>query len=107
MKNYRLGNIEVLATNLVDLDWESCESQMKEIGEGWRFPTPKEMGYMIDLYEIGVFNINQEAIYWVIVPEVELVYQRYAHVLDFHNSGIDVGTMDKGVRAIVRPVRDI
>lgn len=106
MKTYRLGNIEVLATDLIG-NWETAVNKMDEMGEGWRFPTLREMEYMVDLSKIGIFKMNKVTVYWLIDPETEPPYQRYAQALEIYDTGINVGVLDKEVKALVRPVRDI
>lgn len=106
MKTYRIGNIEVLNSNLIG-NWEDCEKEIDEMGEGWRFPTPREMEYMVDLSKRGVFKVAKANVYWVIDPETEPPYQRYAQALEIHDNGINVGVLDKEVMSLARPVRDI
>jgi len=67
-KNIKLTGLglEIYYENLGDAnewDFEEAIYQLKNLGEGWRFPTVNEMKYLDNLSDLGVLHLYFDS-YW-------------------------------------------
>ena len=55
-KSIRLGKFELLLERLERTNWSDTESYSKKkgFGKGWRFPSPDEFRYIVEIRKIGI-----------------------------------------------------
>lgn len=59
MKTYRIGEIEVLGFDLKpQSSWVKARNSCWDLGEGWRLPDIEELGYLFELYSLGVLGLS-------------------------------------------------
>jgi hypothetical protein len=118
MKNYNLGNIEIMGKDLSYRDnkinmhptikgidvftYDTAINLAKQYGDDWRLPTINEFKFLQEYYNINILRFSAEA-YWAFDNILEGFSNNYAYYLSTRR----YGGIPKDQRLKVRLVRNI
>jgi hypothetical protein len=65
VKIRRCDSLEVMKTDLGQMNWDDARKACEKLGDGWRLPTIQELYFMYNNRdEIGDFVKDQNSYYW-------------------------------------------